>query len=227
MVLWFRIIESSFNHFSGDCLINCSYLCAPLQAKKEKEREEKEKRKDKERREKEKDKERDKDRDREREKEKGKDHSRKDEEIDDADGEESHGHKDDKRREKDKERKHRKRHQSTTDDVSSDKDDKEETKKSRKHGSDRKKSRKVYFGSLLNFSLLNDWTTAMICYSYDVYFSMHIHPNQTAKVGTKNTKKITAMDLDEVVAMRNLKMANLARMGRSNRQGPFTSCPLD
>ncbi|KAL0368921.1 UNVERIFIED_CONTAM: Pre-processing protein 40A [Sesamum calycinum] len=111
-------------------------------AKKEKEREEKEKRKDKERREKEKDKERDKDRDREREKEKGKDHSRKDEEIDDVDGEESHGHKDEKRREKDKERKHRKRHQSTTDDVSSDKDDKEETKKSRKHGSDRKKSRK-------------------------------------------------------------------------------------
>ncbi|KAK4434333.1 Pre-processing protein 40A [Sesamum alatum] len=113
-------------------------------AKKEKEREEKEKRKDKERREKEKDKERDKDKDREREreKEKGKDHSRKDEEIEDVDGEESHGHKDEKRREKDKERKHRKRHQSTTDDVSSDKDDKEETKKSRKHGSDRKKSRK-------------------------------------------------------------------------------------
>ncbi|KAL0366295.1 UNVERIFIED_CONTAM: Pre-processing protein 40A [Sesamum radiatum] len=101
-----------------------------------------EKRKDKERREKEKDKERDKDRDREREKDKGKDHSRKDEEIDDVDGEESHGHKDEKRREKDKERKHRKRHQSTTDDVSSDRDDKEETKKSRKHGSDRKKSRK-------------------------------------------------------------------------------------
>ncbi|KAL0322978.1 UNVERIFIED_CONTAM: Pre-processing protein 40A [Sesamum angustifolium] len=112
-------------------------------AKKEKEREEKEKRKDKERREKEKDKERDKDRDREREKEKGKDHSRKDEEIDDVDGEESHGHNDEKRREKDKERKHRKRHQSTTDDVGSDKDDKEETKKSRKHGSDRKKSRKT------------------------------------------------------------------------------------
>ncbi|KAG8390973.1 hypothetical protein BUALT_Bualt01G0139400 [Buddleja alternifolia] len=63
-------------------------------------------------------------------------------EIEDLDDVESHAHKDDKRREKDKERKHRKRHQSTTDDLSSDKDDKEEIKKSRRHGSDRKKSRK-------------------------------------------------------------------------------------
>ncbi|XP_057776534.1 pre-mRNA-processing protein 40A isoform X2 [Salvia miltiorrhiza] len=114
--------------------------------KKEKEREEKEKRKDKERKEKErdkeKDKEKDKDRDREREKEKGKDISRKDEETENVDSMETHGYKDDKKREKDKEKKHRKRHQSTTDDVSSDKDEKEETKKSRRHGSDRKKSRK-------------------------------------------------------------------------------------
>ncbi|KAH6785058.1 hypothetical protein C2S51_037513 [Perilla frutescens var. frutescens] len=64
----------------------------------------------------------------------------KDEETEDT--VESHGHKDDKKREKDKDKKHRKRHQSTTDDVSSDKDEKEETKKSRRHGNDRKKSRK-------------------------------------------------------------------------------------
>ncbi|KAL8492170.1 hypothetical protein ACS0TY_023705 [Phlomoides rotata] len=110
--------------------------------KKEKDREEKEKRKDKERKEKDKEreKEKDKDKDREREKEKGKDSSRKDDDIENLDTVESLGHKDDKKREKDKERKHRKRHQS--DDVSSDKEDKEEAKKSRRHGSDRKKSRK-------------------------------------------------------------------------------------
>ncbi|CAA3022543.1 pre-mRNA-processing 40A [Olea europaea subsp. europaea] len=112
-------------------------------AKKEKERE-KEKRKDRERREREKekdDKEKDKDREREKEKDKVKEHSKKDEvESENMDVTESHSHRDDKRRDKDKERKHRKRHQS--DDVSSDKDDKEESKKSRRHGSDRKKSRK-------------------------------------------------------------------------------------
>ncbi|KAK6130757.1 hypothetical protein DH2020_035497 [Rehmannia glutinosa] len=59
-----------------------------------------------------------------------------------GDGVESYGHKDDKKREKDKDRKHRKRHHSSADDVSSDRDDKEETKKSRRHGSDRRKSRK-------------------------------------------------------------------------------------
>ncbi|KAL1564714.1 pre-mRNA-processing protein 40A-like [Salvia divinorum] len=102
--------------------------------KKEKEREEKDKRKDKERKEK------DKDRDYDREKEKGKDNSRKDEEAtENVDSMESHGYKDDKKREKEKEKKHRKRHQSTADDVNS---DKEETKKSRRHGSDRRKSRK-------------------------------------------------------------------------------------
>ncbi|KAL1534229.1 pre-mRNA-processing protein 40A-like [Salvia divinorum] len=108
--------------------------------KKEKEREEKEKRKDKERKEKERD--RDKDRDHEREKEKEKDISRKDEETENVDSMETHGYKEDKRREKDKEKKHRKRHQSPADDVSSDRDEKEETKKSRRHGSDRRKSRK-------------------------------------------------------------------------------------
>lgn len=102
-------------------------------AKKEKEREEKERRKEKERKEKE----------REREREKGKERSKKDE----TDGEnvdviDSYSYKEDKKREKDKDRKHRKRHQSATDDVSSDKDEKEESKKSRRHGSDRKKSRK-------------------------------------------------------------------------------------
>ncbi|XP_042061666.1 pre-mRNA-processing protein 40A-like [Salvia splendens] len=102
--------------------------------KKEKEREEKDKRKDKERKEK------DKDRDYDREKEKGKDNSKKDEETtENVDSVESHGYKDDRKREKEKEKKHRKRHQSTADDVSS---DKEETKKSRRHGSDRRKSRK-------------------------------------------------------------------------------------
>ncbi|CAA0809070.1 Pre-mRNA-processing protein 40A [Striga hermonthica] len=106
-------------------------------AKKEKEREEKEKRKDKDRREKEKD--RDRDWDREREK---KDGSRKVEDVDNTDNLESYGHKDEKRREKDRDRKHRKRRQSSVDDASSDRDDKEETKKSRRHGSDRKKSRK-------------------------------------------------------------------------------------
>ncbi|XP_051150280.1 pre-mRNA-processing protein 40A [Andrographis paniculata] len=110
-------------------------------AKKEKDREEKDKRKDKDRREKEKEKEREKDRD-QREKEKSKDHARKDEEIEDEDDVESYGHKDDKRREKEKDRKHRKRHHSTAEDVSSDREEKEESKKSRRHGSDRKKSRK-------------------------------------------------------------------------------------
>ncbi|RXH72903.1 hypothetical protein DVH24_012587 [Malus domestica] len=102
-------------------------------AKKEREREEKEKRKDKDRKEKE----------REREKEKGRERSKKDE----TDGEnvditDTHGHKEDKKREKDKDRKHRKRHQSSVDDVGSDKEEKEESKKHR-HSSDRKRSRKV------------------------------------------------------------------------------------
>ncbi|XP_068312816.1 pre-mRNA-processing protein 40A-like isoform X1 [Pyrus communis] len=101
-------------------------------AKKEKEREEKEKRKDKERKEKE----------REREKEKGKDRSKKDEtDSENVDITDSHGHKEDKKREKDKDRKHRKRHQSSIDDVGSDKEEKEESKKQR-HSSDRKRSRK-------------------------------------------------------------------------------------
>ncbi|KAB1203954.1 Pre-mRNA-processing protein 40A [Morella rubra] len=107
-------------------------------AKKEKEREEKEKRKEKERKEKEKEKEK------EREREKGKERSRKDEtDSENVDATDSHGHKEDKKREKDRDRKHRKRHQSATDDVSSDKDEIEESKKPRRHGGDRKKSRKT------------------------------------------------------------------------------------
>ncbi|XP_065847148.1 pre-mRNA-processing protein 40A isoform X2 [Euphorbia lathyris] len=103
-------------------------------AKKEKEKEEKEKRKEKERKEKEKEK--------EREREKGKERTKKDEtDSENIDGTDSYGYKEDKRKEKDKDRKHRKRHQSG-DDASSDKDEKEEGKKSRRHGSDRKKSRK-------------------------------------------------------------------------------------
>ncbi|KAK9269905.1 hypothetical protein L1049_025478 [Liquidambar formosana] len=102
-------------------------------AKKEKEREEKEKKKEKERKEKE----------REREREKGKERSKKDEtESENVDVTDGYGYKEDKKREKDRDRKHRKRHQSGADDVSSDKDEKEESKKSRRHGSDRKKSRK-------------------------------------------------------------------------------------
>lgn len=107
-------------------------------ARKEKEREEKEKRKEKEKERKEKD--------REREKEKGKERSKKDDtDSENMDITDSHGHKEDKKREKDRDRdrdrKHRKRHQSATDDISSDKDEKEDSKK-RKHSSDRKKSRK-------------------------------------------------------------------------------------
>ncbi|CAH9065482.1 unnamed protein product [Cuscuta epithymum] len=106
-------------------------------AKKDKEKEEKEKKKDKERKEKDREKE-----DREREKEKGRERWRKD----DADSESAdfieYDHKEDKKRDKDKERKHRKRHHSSQDDVTSDKDEREETKRSRRHGGDRKKSRR-------------------------------------------------------------------------------------
>ncbi|KAK6116019.1 hypothetical protein DH2020_008288 [Rehmannia glutinosa] len=45
-------------------------------------------------------------------------------------------------KEKERKREEEKRHHSSADDVSSDRDDKEETKKSRRHGSDRRKSRK-------------------------------------------------------------------------------------
>ncbi|CAN0905788.1 Pre-mRNA-processing protein 40A [Linum grandiflorum] len=104
-------------------------------AKKEKEREEKERRKEKERKEKEKE--------REREKDKGKERTRKDEtdsetmEMEASDG---YGYKEEKKRDKD--RKHKKRSHSNAEDISSDKDEKEESRKSRRHGSDRKKSRK-------------------------------------------------------------------------------------
>ncbi|XP_044475954.1 pre-mRNA-processing protein 40A-like [Mangifera indica] len=99
----------------------------------EKAKKEKEKRKEKERKEK----------DRERDREKGKERTNKDdtdgENVDPTDG---RGHKEEKKKEKDKDRKHRKRHQSTADDVSSDRDEREDSKRSRRHGSDRKKSRK-------------------------------------------------------------------------------------
>ncbi|CAN6162284.1 unnamed protein product [Urochloa humidicola] len=105
-------------------------------AKRDKEREEKEKKKEKERKEKER---KEKDREKEREKEKGKDRSRRDEmDIDGADVE-NHGSKDKKR---EREKKHKRRHHDT-DDISSDKDEKDDSKKSRRHTSDRKKSRKV------------------------------------------------------------------------------------
>jgi pre-mRNA-processing factor 40 len=105
--------------------------------RKEKERDEKEKRKDKdkERREKE----------REREKEKGKERSKREESDGETAMDVSEGHKDEKRKGKDRDRKHRRRHHNNSDeDVSSDRDDRDESKKSsRKHGNDRKKSRKV------------------------------------------------------------------------------------
>ncbi|KAI4339808.1 hypothetical protein MLD38_024708 [Melastoma candidum] len=100
--------------------------------KKEKDREDKEKRKEKDRR----------DKDKDREREKGRDKSRKDDsdsetgEINDA-----YDYKEEKRRDKDKDRKHRKHHASASDDVYSDRDEKE-SKRSRKHGSDRKKSKR-------------------------------------------------------------------------------------
>ncbi|PKA60788.1 Pre-mRNA-processing protein 40A [Apostasia shenzhenica] len=106
-------------------------------AKKEKEREEKEKRKEKERKEKE----------REREKDKGKERLRKDEvEGENFDAPDNYGMKD-RKKEKDKERRYRKHHHDLADDVSSEKDEKEESKKSRRHGSDRKKSRKHGYAS--------------------------------------------------------------------------------
>ncbi|KAI3685869.1 hypothetical protein L6452_35130 [Arctium lappa] len=113
------------------------YVARLLEKAKEKERkreeekarkEEKERRKEKERREKEKERE-----EREREKDKKKDDS----DIENLEI------KEEKKREKEKDRKHRKRHQSSsivTEDVSSDKDEREDSgKKSRRHG---KKSRK-------------------------------------------------------------------------------------
>ncbi|KAK4742651.1 hypothetical protein SAY87_000652 [Trapa incisa] len=100
--------------------------------RKEKKREEKERRKEKERKE----------RDREREKDKGKERTKKDDtDSDTADANDSYGYKDDKKREKDKDKKHRKRHQVASDEIYSDKEEKE-YKRSRRHSSDRKKSRK-------------------------------------------------------------------------------------
>ncbi|KAL0697141.1 hypothetical protein Bca4012_064321 [Brassica carinata] len=101
-------------------------------SRKEKDREEKEKRKDKE-------KER-----REKEREREKERSSKREESDGDAVDVSEGHKEEKRKGKDRDRKHRRRHHNSDEDVSSDRDDREESKKSssRKHGNDRKKSRK-------------------------------------------------------------------------------------
>lgn len=101
-------------------------------AKKEKEREEKEKRKEKEKEKK----------DKERERENKERHKKDETDSENLDISDSHGYKEDKKKEKDKERKHRKRHLSSAEDADSEKADKEESKKSRRHGSDRKKSRK-------------------------------------------------------------------------------------
>ncbi|XP_022870866.1 pre-mRNA-processing protein 40A-like isoform X2 [Olea europaea var. sylvestris] len=158
-------------------------------AKKEKERD-KEKRKDRERiekereKEKEKDeKEKDEDREREKERDKVKEHLKNDEvESENIDITDGHGHRDNKRKEKDKERKHRKWRQ--IDDVSSDEDDKEKSKKSRRHGSDRKKSRKIY------------------------EYITHICLNQIARVGAKDTKENTGMVVLVFVITRSLKMVN-------------------
>ncbi|XP_058221362.1 pre-mRNA-processing protein 40A isoform X3 [Rhododendron vialii] len=104
--------------------------------KKEKEREEKEKRREKERKDKEREREKEKEREREREreKEKGKERSKKDEEDSETvDVSDSYGPKEEKKREKDRDRKHRRRHHSSADDISSDKEEKEESRKSRRH----------------------------------------------------------------------------------------------
>ncbi|KAK4341997.1 hypothetical protein RND71_037813 [Anisodus tanguticus] len=101
-------------------------------AKKEKEKEEKEKRKDKEKREKE----REKEKEHEKEKERGKERTKKDEpDSETMDVTDSYDHKEERKREKDRERKHRKRHHSSNDEVTSDKDEKEESErdKERKH----------------------------------------------------------------------------------------------
>ncbi|CAN8288688.1 unnamed protein product [Cochlearia groenlandica] len=110
---------------------------------KERKRDEEKNRKEKERDEKEKRKDKDKER-----RERGKERSKRE----DSDGEAvdtvSEVHKEEKRKGKDRERKHRRRHHNNNnsdEEVSSDKDDREETTKkssSRKHGNDRKKSRK-------------------------------------------------------------------------------------
>ncbi|OAY85434.1 Pre-mRNA-processing protein 40A [Ananas comosus] len=105
-------------------------------AKKEREKEEKVKKKEKERKEKE----------RERDKEKGKDRSKRDETESETADLDSHGSKD-RKREKDRERKYRKRHHNAPDDGSSEKDEKEDSKKSRRHSSDHKKSRKHAYAS--------------------------------------------------------------------------------
>ncbi|XP_020581974.1 pre-mRNA-processing protein 40A [Phalaenopsis equestris] len=106
-------------------------------AKKEREREEKEKRREKERKEKE----------REREKDKVKERSRRDDlESEIVDVTNNHGMKD-RKREKDKDRKHRKHHHSAGDDAGSEKDEKEDSKKSRRHSSDKRKSRKHGYGT--------------------------------------------------------------------------------
>ncbi|KAF7817419.1 pre-mRNA-processing protein 40A [Senna tora] len=125
-------LDNLFLLSSDFCFLQLTVLSIDL-AKKEKEREEKDKRKEKEKKEKE----------RERDKEKSKERHKKDEtDSENLDISDSYGYKEDKKKEKDKERKHRKRHQSSTEDADSEKAEKEESKKSRRHGSDRKKSRK-------------------------------------------------------------------------------------
>ncbi|KAM3394997.1 pre-mRNA-processing protein 40A isoform X1 [Capsicum galapagoense] len=134
--------------------------------KKEREKEEKDKRKDKERREKE----REKEKEHEKERERGKERSKKDEpDSVTTDVTDSYEHKEERKKvkerkhrkrhhcsndeltsdkddkeepERDKERKHRKRHHNSNDEVTSDRDEKEEFRKSRRHSSDRKKSKK-------------------------------------------------------------------------------------
>ncbi|KAG2250221.1 hypothetical protein Bca4012_097602 [Brassica carinata] len=104
---------------------------------KERKRDEEKSRKEKDKEEKEKRKER-----REKEREREKERSSKREESE-GDVDVSEGQKEEKRKGKDRDRKHRRRHHNSDDDVSSDRDDREESKKwssSRKH--DRKKSRK-------------------------------------------------------------------------------------
>ena len=132
----------------------------------------------------------------------------------------SYGPREEKRREKDKDRKHRKRHHSPADDISSDKDEKEESKKSRRHGSDRRKSRKVI--ETLSTMILDSKSA---CDGYEkilncvlMFFgSMHIHLNQIVKASIKDTREITVMVLVGIVGMKSLKMGSLGRMVRFGR----------
>ncbi|KAF7140414.1 hypothetical protein RHSIM_Rhsim06G0064500 [Rhododendron simsii] len=67
------------------------------------------------------------------EKERKREEEKDEEDSETVDMSDSYGPKEEKKREKDRDRKHRRRHQSSADDISSDKEEKEESRKSRRH----------------------------------------------------------------------------------------------